>query len=102
MLQSNNETSQFNIREYAIEGLHNRHRFETPSFQSSLIGKAQTFQSVFLHSDKIKQHLEDQFTETGKRSITGYRDKVAVDYIPIDVDSKVNLQLGQDATAQIV
>ena len=102
MLPSNNETSQFNIREYAIEGLHNRHRFESPSFQSTLIGKAQTFQSVFLHSDKIVKHLEDQLAETGKRSIAGYSDKVAVDNIPIDVDSKENLKLGQDVTIQIL
>ena len=38
-MSANNETSQLNIREYAIEGLQNRHHFESPSFKSSLIGK---------------------------------------------------------------
>jgi putative DNA primase/helicase len=93
---------QHNIREYAIEGLDRRHHFESPSYRSTLLGKSQTFESVFLHSEKLKDYCEAKRLETGKPSITGYRDTVGADCVSIDIDSQTDLEQARQATIHII
>jgi|ERR1051326_1628062 putative DNA primase/helicase len=94
--------SQYTIKEYAIEGLDKRHHFDSPSFRYALAGKSQTFESIFLHSEKLIRYCQEKYEETGRKVVWGYNDKVAADCLTIDIDSKLDIPKAHKAAIDFV
>jgi P4 family phage/plasmid primase-like protien len=97
-----NETSQFNIREYAINDVYERNQFHNTSFGETLKGERECYESLFLHTQDLISYAKLKELETKKKSVRGYQGVVASDALIIDIDNKDNLAAAQAETVSLV
>src|ERR1039458_2821388 len=92
MNNENNDSLRFGIREYAINGVDNRHNFQPIEYVETLKGKADCFQSIYLHSSEIEKYYQAQGTIQGKPSLIGYKKEVSCDAVTLDIDVEGDLE----------
>ena len=92
MINENNDSIRFGIREYAINGTDNRHNFQPIEYVETLKGKTDCFQSIYLHSSELEKYYHAQETIQGKASLTGYRKEVSCEILPLDIDVEGDLE----------
>ena len=102
MTYDQNLTDTYCVREFATGGTTNRHQFHPLQYVETLKGQDDCFQSIYLHSPTIQEYFKAQTVITGKPSLTGYKDVVGSDFLPIDVDVKDDLPQAQVVTKALL
>lgn len=80
----------FNIIEYAIGSVYDRHIWEKPHIDEN---SKDCYESVFRHSDEIKKYAsEHRDPKTKKQSVSGYEGVVWADKLILDIDREGDLE----------
>ena len=94
----------YNIIEYAIGSVYDRHLFRTSSEKPPLEKNSKDcYESAFRHSDEITQYYNTHIDpKTGKGKVAGYRGAVWADKLILDIDRKGKLDTARDEISIIL
>ena len=85
--KSETKSSKFNVVEYAVGNIFNRHIISTTDKPIIPSEKEELYRSHFLHTEELTQLINQNRKPNGKSSIAGYDGEISADKIVIDIDS---------------
>ncbi|HOJ06770.1 MAG: hypothetical protein HND40_00195 [Ignavibacteriota bacterium] len=90
----------FNIIEYAIGSVYDRHIWEKPHIDEN---SKDCYESVFRHSDEIKKYAsEHRDPKTKKQSVSGYEGVVWADKLILDIDREGDLESAKTELSKVL
>ncbi len=88
--KSETKSSKFNVVEYAVGNIFNRHIISTTDKPIIPSEKEELYRSHFLHTEELTQLIHQNRKPNGKSSIAGYNGELSVDKIVIDIPKYVS------------
>ena len=86
--QETNYNSRFNVVEYAIGNVGNRHIFKTTDDEMQAASGKELYRSHYIFTDEIIEYLKIHRNEKGDSTLAGFDGELTIDELVIDIDDE--------------